>query len=356
MKNKISSYTFIIVFLSLISFYDNASAQNHSSLKISNPVAEDGADPWVILFEGKYYYCYSDNEAIYVNCSSYLIEAVQMNGQLIWKPEPLKNYSKEIWAPELHNINGKWFVYFAADDGDNKNHRMYVLESKTADPSGEYFLRGKIFDSSDKWAIDGTVFNYNEKYYFIWSGWEGDVNVQQNLYIAEMENPWTIKSARVKISKPEYDWEKIGQPYVNEGPEILRNGELIFIIYSASGSWTDNYCLGQLKLTGTDPMNPNSWSKNEMPVFTGTDEVFSPGHASFTKSIDGKEDWIVYHTAKHKGAGWDRNVRIQKFNWKENGEPDFGKPLSDKIEFNPPSKSKTSGLCEGCFHGNMNER
>lgn len=354
METKIYSRIIIIALLSVFSFYYNASAQNESSLKISNPVAEDGADPWVILFEGKYYYCYSDNEAIYVNSSCNLGDAVQMNGQLIWKPEAGKNYSKEIWAPELHNINGKWFVYFAADDGDNQNHRMYVLESKTVDPFGEYFLRGKISDRSDKWAIDGTVFNHNEKYYFIWSGWEGNVNVRQNLYIAEMENPHTIKSERVLISTPEYDWEKIGEPFVNEGPEILRNGEHIFIIYSASGSWTDKYCLVQLELTGNDPMNPGAWTKKEIPVFTGTDEVFSPGHASFTKSTDGKEDWIVYHTAKHKGAGWDRNVRIQKFNWKENGEPDFGKPLSNKIKFDSPSKSKTSGLCEGCLNGNVN--
>jgi GH43 family beta-xylosidase len=340
----------------ILCFAMSRSLSAQSTKKITNPVATDGADPWVIQFENNYYYCYSDDEAIHVNKSDNLIDAVQMNGRIIWKPEVGNQYSKEIWAPELHLIDGKWFIYFAADDGKNDNHRIYVLESKSNDPSGEYFLRGKISALTDKWAIDGTVLQFNEKLFFIWSGWQGDINVQQNLYIAEMENPWTIKSERVMISKPEFDWEKIGEPLINEGPEVLKNGNRIFVIYSASGSWTDNYCLGQLELTGEDPMNPDSWKKKEIPVFSGTENVISPGHASFVKSPNGKEDWIIYHTAKKKGAGWDRNIRMQKFYWKENGEPDFGKPIPEGIEFDPPSKIKITGLCEGCSYGISKEK
>ena len=40
----------------------------------------------------------------------------------------------------------------------------------------------------------------------IWSGWEGDVNVQHNIYIAKMKNPWTFDGERVKISGSDYDW------------------------------------------------------------------------------------------------------------------------------------------------------
>lgn len=321
--------------------------QAQTNGKIKNPVAADGADPWAIQFEKTYYYCYSDDESIHVNKSGNLDTALQMNEKNVWQPEAGKEYSKEIWAPELHRVDGQWFIYFAADNGDNNNHKMYVLESKTGDPCGEYFLRGRIFSPSDKWAIDGTVLQINEKLYFIWSGWEGDVNVQQNLYIAEMENPWTIKSERVLISKPEYEWERIGEPFVNEGPEVLKNGEKTFIIYSASGSWTDSYCLGRLELIGSEPMDQNSWKKKSTPVFSGTENIFSPGHASFVKTPVGSEDWIVYHSAKHKGAGWDRNIRIQKFHWGENGEPNFGKPIDDNVEFDPPSELKPSEIC-GC--------
>lgn len=306
----------------------------------TNPVAADGADPWVIKHQGTYLYCYSKNDAIWVNKSECLIDAIQMEGVEIWNPPPATDYSKEIWAPELHFIQGKWYIYFAADDGNNENHRMYVLESVNEDPQGEYLLKGKISDVSDKWAIDGTVLQHNKKLYFIWSGWAGDVNVQQNLYIAEMSNPYTIRGSRIQISEPEYEWEMIGNPLINEGPEVLRKDEKVFIIYSASGSWTDDYCLGRLSLTTENLLSKEAWIKHPSPVFSGTSSVISPGHASFTKSPDESEDWIIYHTAKHKGAAWDRNIRIQKFSWTKDGIPCFGYPVENNVPVAVPSKNK----------------
>jgi len=153
-----------------------------------------------------------------------------------------------------------------------------------------------------------------------------------------MKNPKTITGKRVLISEPEYDWEKIGRPLINEGPQVLKNKDQIFIIFSASGSWTDNYCLGQLKLSGDNPLDPGSWTKSRTPVFSGTGTVFSPGHASFVKSPDGKEDWIVYHTAKQKGTGWKRDVNIKKFTWDINGNPSFGYPESKGVNIPAPSE------------------
>ena len=306
--------------------------------KIQNPVAAIGHDPFVTQKSEYYYYCYSYEGSIWINKHSKLQNAVQLTGIKIWTPEPDRPFSKEIWEPELHFLEGKWYIYFAADNGQNENHRMFVLESETDDPMSKYSFIGKITDSSDKWAIDGTVLEKAGNLYFIWSGWEGDENVQQNLYIAKMKDPKTILGNRILISKPEFDWEKIGRPLVNEGPQILKNQKKIFIIYSASGSWTDDYCLGQLKLIGDDPLNPEMWIKNSQPVFMGTETVFSPGHASFVKSPDGKEDWIVYHSAREKGAGWFRDLNIKKFTWDVNGNPFFGFPVDKGVEFLAPSE------------------
>jgi GH43 family beta-xylosidase len=294
---------------------------------VANPVASEGHDPWVIQDDGLYCYCYSHQGRIWVNRQRTIQEAVQFEGKPVWQPEPGKAYSKELWAPELHKFAGQWYIYVAADDGRNENHRMYVLQSRTGDPTGPYDFKGKIADASDKWAIDGTVMEYSGRLYFIWSGWEADTNVQQNLYIAAMKDPLSIEGPRALISQPEYDWEKIGNPLINEGPEVLKHKGGVFIIYSASGSWTDHYCLGQLKLVGADPLDPTAWQKKETPVFGSTATVFSPGHASFTKSPDATEDWIVYHAARHKGAGWNRNTRMQRFTWDVDGNPCFGLSL-----------------------------
>lgn len=304
---------------------------------ITNPVAKDGADPWIIKHLDYYYYCYSLDTGIVVSKSNRIESALVVPGQIIFSAPKGKEYSQEIWAPELHYLSGKWYIYFAADDGDNYNHKMYVLESVSQDALGSYQLKGKINSPSDKWAIDGTVLEHNQKLYFIWSGWEADENISQNLYIAEMLNPYTVKSERMMISRPEYQWEKIGNPLINEGPQILKNNGKVFIIYSASGSWTDNYCLGQLELIGENPIARESWVKKSEPVFSGTEEVISPGHASFVKSPDGSEEWIIYHAAKQKGAGWNRNIRMQKFDWDKNGEPNFGSPVPNGIQMKTPS-------------------
>lgn len=302
---------------------------------IKNPIAPHGHDPWVIQRDGVYYYCYSHHGGIWVNKRKRLQDAVQFTGKNVWRPPGGKPYSKSLWAPELHKIGAKWYIYVAADNGENHNHRMYALASATADPMGKYIFKGKVASPSDKWAIDATVLQLRSKLYFIWSGWEGDRNGRQDLYIAPMSDPVTISGKRVLISIPELSWEKNGRPLINEGPQVLINGSNVFIIYSASGSWTDHYCLGQLRLTGKNPLDPKAWTKKNTPVFAGTDAVFSPGHASFTKSPDGREDWIVYHTAKHRGAGWNRDICMKRFTWDAKRNPVFGRPLRKGAEILP---------------------
>ncbi len=305
----------------------------------TNPICPHGADPWVVRHKDAYYYCRSGGGKIWIHRAARLQEIGRAPGAAVWTPPPNTPYSKELWAPELHRLDGRWYVYVAADDGNNQNHRMVVLEGDADDPQKPFAFKGKIADPADTWAIDATVLVMpGNRKYFVWSGWEGDQNVAQFLYIAPMSNPWTISGGRVCLSKPELPWELNGRPLINEGPEVLRGARgKVFLIYSASGSWTDDYCLGQLALVGADPMKPASWVKKKTAVFARTADVFGPGHASFVKSPDDQEDWIVYHAARRKGGGWDRDVRIQKFGWAADGSPDFGEPASPGVALQEPS-------------------
>ena len=108
----------------------------------------------------------------------------------VWSAPTNTAYSRNIWAPELQRINNEWFIYFAADDGNNANHRMYVLQGTTQNPQDPFVFKGKIAAPTDRWAIDGTVLKMpGGKLYFIWSGWDGFEDVAQNLYIAPMSDP-----------------------------------------------------------------------------------------------------------------------------------------------------------------------
>ncbi|MBM7551456.1 family 43 glycosylhydrolase [Thalassobacillus pellis] len=321
-----------------------------------NPIIGDGADPWIVRHsDGYYYYTQTTGNNITIWKSKTISGLKDAPSKVVWKPEEGAPNSEHIWAPEIHFIDGKWYIYFAASAGDMGKQRMYVLQSETSDPFSEYSYPegtsyGKITTPADKWSIDGTILKYEGQYYFAWSGWEGDVNVSQNIYIAPMTNPWNVSGDRVELSHPEYDWETVGFPHVNEGPQFLKNdqGDL-FLIYSASGSWTDDYNLGMLTFTGNNPLEPSAWEKSPEPVFEKRPEagVFGPGHNGFFQSPDGTENWIIYHAAKYEGAGWNRNVRMQKFSWNEDGTPNFGTPVSTETLLKVPSGEQPGTLTPG---------
>lgn len=303
------------------------------STLFTNPLFTSGADPWITWIDSSYHYCFSKGGALHIRTANNIPDLRSAESVKIWQPPANTNYSKELWAPELHKIDDRWYVYFAADDGDNANHRMYVLRSKAASLDSGFEFVGQLVDATNKWAIDGTVFTHGGKLYFMWSGWEGEINEAQHLYIAEMASPTEIKSERVLISTPEYEWEKRGAgnglPTINEGPQVLKNDGKLYIVYSASGSWSNFYCLGLLKLEGANPLDPKAWTKASEPVFEGTDCVLSPGHCSFTTI--GDQDWIVYHVTGFPGGGWNsRYVKMQPFYWNEDG-PLFGKPVEDGV-------------------------
>ena len=335
--------------VSLLSFFSCACIVAQT---FTNPLLPSGPDPYSFYKDGYYYYTNSLGNHIGLWKTKNIANLKTAEYKTIYTPPAGKEYSKQLWAPEVMFLQGKWYAYFAADSGDNKNHRLYVIENASADPmQGEWTMKGKITDATDKWAIDGDVFEYKKQLYMVWSGWEGDTNGEQDIYIAKMKNPWTIEGKRVRISAPQYDWETHGDlknetpPHinVNEGPQALLHGKDLFVIYSASACWTDFYALGQLRFKGgNDLLNAEKWEKSPQPVFRQSvaDGVFATGHNSFFVSPNGKENWILYHANSNPGDGCGnkRSPRVQKFTWNKDGSPNFGTPVKEGTVLNFPAE------------------
>ncbi len=325
----------------------------------TNPLLEYGPDPWAIWHDGTYHYMHTMVDSLVLWKTKDITDLRHAQKKTIWIPTDPKN-KHDLWAPEIHNIDGKWYVYYAADDGNTDNHQLYVLENTNRDPfEGEFVMKGRIStDKDNNWAIDGSVFQHNGRLYMVWSGWQTRrISTEtQCIYIAEMANPWTLKSERVLISKPTLEWERHytneegWQPdyiiYVNEGPQPLKSprGKYIHVVYSASGVWTPHYALGMLTAkTDADLLDPASWKKSPQPLFRQCPEngVYGTDHNSFFMSPDGKEHFILYHARDYKtdppGKGDTRSPRTQKIKWNRKDYPVFGVPHSKETVLKKPS-------------------
>lgn len=324
--------TALILFL-LMGLSTSSPGQKRSDKPtFTNPLLAAGADPWVIFKDGYYYYTHTTGQNLTLWRTEDFTHLDQAEKKIVWTPPASGPNSKDIWAPELHYLAGKWYLYYTATDKEkpgDANRYVFVLENDSPNPLlGHWTDKGRV--NTRYSGLDGSVFEHRGKPYFLYSGYVGP---QSNLFIAEMINPWTISSRQVEITRPTLPWEKYDGREICEGPQFLRGkkGQL-FIVYSASACWDDQYCLGMLSADQTsDLLNPSSWTKSDQPVFAFSPDrgVYGPGHNCFTQSPDGKKDWIVYHAKTEANkACKDRTPRAQRFGWKADGRPDFGQPIA----------------------------
>jgi len=313
----------------------------------TNPLLNAAPDPYVYQKDTAYYYMHTLGNRIQIWKTNKMSRLKNISPVTVFNAPASGGNSRDIWAPELFFLDNKWYIYYTGSDGNDREHRIWVLENASADPTqGTWVDKGKLTTQpADLWSIDATLFQQGSSLFMIWSGRPfaaGSTDLTQNLYISKMSNPFTLTGPTVQISAPQNDWEKRGFP-VNEGPEILQNASgQIFLIFSASYCGDDRYSLGLIRLnSGSDPMDAKNWTKTSVPVFTGlaSANAFGAGHNGFFKSRDGKEDWIIYHANSAAGEGCDdsRNVRMQKFTWTADGTPNFGEPVSTGQAIKVPS-------------------
>ena len=306
---------------------------------LTNPVLGQGADPFVVFSGGQYHQVLSagDGNGVVMRSATSLATLRTAPEQTIFAGGTDGSPCCEWWAPEVHQLGGRWYVYVAADDGDNEHHRTYVLSADSV--TGPYTFEGQLRLPGDRWAIDATVFTAADVSYVVWSGWPDAKNGEQDLFIARLEAPTTVSGRAVRISRPKLDWEthagSVGV-LVNEGPAALVSGGHVFLTYSGSGCWTPQYALGMLTADATgDLLDPASWTKSPTPVFAPVQgsALYGTGHNNFFTSPDGKQTWIVYHavTDPAGSCGSDREVYASPITFAPDGTPQLGTPSAADV-------------------------
>jgi GH43 family beta-xylosidase len=308
----------------------------------ANPLLPSGPDPWITQADGTYFYTHTLGDRIALWRTRDIANLAGAEMRVVWRPPEAGANAHSIWAPELHRIDGKWFLYYSATASgfrDDAHRAVFVLENDNADPmAGAWRDRGRVNTAHP--GIDGTIFAIGDRYYFVYSPYLG---TESGLAIASMADPWTIEGDERVIARPDRDWERQGGRQILEGPEFLRGpkGDL-FLTYSASACWSDDYALGLLHAaSGADPLDPASWRKSPRPVLRRGNGVYATGHNGFFTSPDGSESWIVYHA--NSGPGMKCTARraphIQRFGWTAAGWPRFGRPAREGVPLRAPSGS-----------------
>jgi GH43 family beta-xylosidase len=310
-----------------------------TKLKYNEPWILQRADPYIYRHtDGKYYFTASvpAYDRIMLRCSDTLAGIADAEEVTLWTKHESGIMSKHIWAPELHYLDGKWYIYFAGGERDDIwKIRPYVLECEGDDPmTGEWRELGMMQCADDDefsfraFSLDATIFEDNGERYYVWAEKVGVGKQISNLYIAKMETPNKLKTVQVLLTTPDYDWERVGF-WVNEGPAVIKRNGKIFLTYSASETGAP-YCMGMLTADeGSDLLDPLSWKKERYPVLASDEAVgiYGPGHNSFTVDEDGN-DILVYHARTESVIEGDplynpnRHTMLMKIKW-ENDRPVF---------------------------------
>ncbi|MEV5613689.1 glycoside hydrolase family 43 protein [Streptomyces sp. NPDC052225] len=314
-----------------------------AAARYRNPLVEQRADPHIHRHtDGHYYFTATapEYDRIILRRSRTLHGLTGAAESVIWTKHATGPMGAHIWAPEIHHIDGAWYIYFASAPAESVwDIRIWVLENTDPDPfRGTWTEKGQIKTAWETFSLDATTFSHRGERYLAWAQHEPDVDNNTALWLSTMANPWTLKGPQVRLSTPEFDWECIGYK-VNEGPSVIARNGRVFMSYSASAT-DHHYCLGLLTADAdSDLMDPASWAKSPAPVFTSNDTTkqYGPGHNCFTVAEDGRTDVLVYHARQYKEIVGDplndpnRHTRVQKLGWHKNGAPDFGIPVADSV-------------------------
>ncbi|WP_167619500.1 family 43 glycosylhydrolase [Maribellus sediminis] len=326
-----------LVLIAVIVLYQNSFSQ---TFQYNNPIADKRADPWVTKTDDGTYYLIAtvpEYDRIVIRKANSINGLRNAEEKEVWHKHETGVMGHHIWAPELHRIDGKWYIYFAAGEAEDIwKIRMWALSNSSNDPTeGEWKEEGQIKTKRESFSLDATTFEHKGKRYLIWAQnvREGDNTA---LVLSEMKDPTTLTGPEIVITEPQFAWERV-KYHVNEGPAVIKRNGKIFVSYSASAT-NHNYCMGLLWIDeDADLLEASSWNKSPGPVFFTNEEVkrYGPGHNSFTTAEDGETVIMIYHARDYKEirghelSDPNRATRARVVQWTANGFPDFMQTVGD---------------------------
>ncbi|WP_440322184.1 family 43 glycosylhydrolase [Laedolimicola sp.] len=316
---------------SSVDFYTAGTYTITGKAKLTNyPVLSGRADPDIVKYKGKYYFIATGETQ---NQSQICIREADTPLGLFSAAdhELLANTRTPNWAPELHEINGKLYLFLAVgsswknvqscvmelkEGGDPKAKADWKKAVKVTRKDGSALYNGGI-------TLDMTYFEVNGTHYVCWAQRQitSSENGTSDLWIATIdpENPYRLTSDPACILRCRYGWDRVDGAAVDEGPYVIQRDGKIYMTFSGS-SVSNNYVVGLLTAEeGADLLKAESWIETNYPILTSesAEGEKGPGHSCFSVDEDGRTIF-VYHM---KPNGGTRSATVRRVHWSADGSP-----------------------------------
>lgn len=265
---------------------------------IDLPEAAVAADPSVIRVNDRYYlYPTTTNRA--VECwSSADLDSWTYEG-VVWSAgEPGSWNDDIIWAPDVLAYRGSFYLYYSA----NQMIGVAVADAPTGPFEDVYDhpLIGGGFGGAENQSIDAHVYLDQDGSLYLYCAWHNPISY---IRVTRLIDPATVTGQWELVVEPQLNWEFLWV----EGPWIVRNGPVYYLMYSGSGAHFPFYAIGYA--ASLDPMGPFTKHPDNPILKADWDfEFWGPGHNSVVEDEAGNL-WIFYHTKIRPQQGWDRVLR-----------------------------------------------
>ena len=288
-----------ILTLALLTLLPNATAGTEEYVLL--------ADPFILLYENTYYaYGTHSERGIEVYTSTDLKNWKSHNRLALDRNDSWG--TRYFWAPEVHLIENKFYMYYSADE------HICVAVSDT--PLGPFTActNGPII--KDEKTVDPSLFidSNGEAYLFFVR-----LDHSPGIWMAEMtENRLNIKRETLRqcLSVTD-DWEKVW-PNVLNGPFVFCHNNCYYMLYYANSHDSQNCGIGYA--TASNIWGP--WIKSSInPILQKPDILVGTGHCSLFTDKAG-ETRIAFHSHYDQANINPRKMhigrlRFRKILWEE---------------------------------------
>ena len=347
----------VLLLAGILAGCNNSGKTTPGAITYSNPLPVAFGDPFILSASDGKYYMYGTGgvkKGFGAYSSDNLVDW-HFEGQVYSGDQPGSWTVKNYWAPEVYEIDGRYYMFFSADWKVNPTNELenFRIGVAVADqPTGPFteVSDKPLFDPGYP-IIDANILQHDGKTYLYYSRccyknpvesevaeWARAKNLFDEIeeswvYGVEISNDFTtvigepvlLLQPPSTMDDPQTEWESrsVTSGEVNrrwtEGSFAFEHNGKIYMMYSANFFGGENYAVGYA--VGDHPLGPFVKAENNPVLEKNTargGEVTGTGHNMVVWSKEGEKMYCVYHGRTQK-TGNERVVFIDEMKIDEDG-------------------------------------